>query len=84
MRYLYNASTICEICGKDIATENKGNDFEEVEISHEYGESWESDHNSEGFAPCICGECFRTKIYPFLKGLGVKSEYVSTSDATIE
>lgn len=81
MPYLYNHSEICEICGKHIEWNISGSEFDEVEIHHDFGERWGGDHNSESFCPCICGTCFREKIYPFLKWLGVKSEYVGTSDA---
>jgi len=70
-----NTSTICEICGKDTDLENTVNNFNEVEIIHTFGQRWEGDSSLEGFRPCICGECFKNKIYPFLKSLGVKSEY---------
>ena len=71
-----NTSSICEICGKAIDSENLGSDFNEVEITHTFGQRWEGDYSLEGFRPCICGECFKNKIYPFLKSLGVKSEYL--------
>ena len=79
--YLHNNSTICEICGRSTDRENEGSNFEDVQISHDFGQRWDMDHNSESFNARICGECFRDKIYPFLKALGVKSEYEGTSDA---
>jgi len=83
MSYLYNPSTICEICGKDTDTENEGNSFNKVVITHDFGERWagSADHNSESFSPCICGKCFKKKIIPFLKSLGVNTEYKDTSNS---
>lgn len=84
MSYLCNSSDICEICGKHTSIENEGSEFNEVEITHDFGERWGGDHNSESFCPRICGQCFLEKIYPFLKLLGVKSEYKDTSDAVCD
>lgn len=81
--FLYNSSTICEICGKNICSENLGSNYNIVRITHDKGQRWEGDRNTESLNVRVCGECFETKVLPFLKELGVHTEYTDTSDASI-
>ncbi len=65
--------TTCDICNQIIAT----GPFEvnQVELSHEIGESYPGCYMTETFAPDICGDCFTGIIKPFFDSLGITAEY---------
>jgi hypothetical protein len=74
--------TTCDICGRDIREDQEVNNesfFNEVTISHEYGQRWQGCQTAIKFDPDVCVKCFTEKILPFLKSLGINTEYVDSS-----
>jgi len=71
--------TTCDICGRDVQEGNSESFFDEVTISHEYGQRWQGCQTAIKFEPDVCSSCFTGKILPFLKSLGINVEYVDSS-----
>lgn len=68
----------CDICGEDMLAEfNKsGHLYDDCVISHKYAHDYSYDHADHNeFEPDICPKCFQSKIIPFLKSIGLNTEY---------
>jgi hypothetical protein len=71
--------TTCDICGCEIKTHDGGMPMKvnQVTIEHEDYKSWPDDVTGKGtLAPDICGKCFEDKILPFLRSIGLRTEYI--------
>jgi hypothetical protein len=66
--------TTCDICGNEIK-KYTGSTVDDVEISHRIGKQYPENDDTEYYNPDICGDCFESKIVPFLEGLGVTKDY---------
>lgn len=71
--------TTCDICNNEIKN-LEFYKFDEVTISHRYGERWPEGGNSETLDLDICPECFKNKILPFIEKLANKNFTYSESD----
>jgi hypothetical protein len=63
--------TTCDICGATIKDGGWG-DFDECTIERSKGSRYGSDGHREETSMDMCGECFETKLVPWLESQGVK------------
>jgi hypothetical protein len=61
--------TTCDICNAD--TNQYGYDVDECTIKNEQGSRFPEGTNLDVLACDLCGECFRTKLVPWLESQGV-------------
>ena len=70
-------NTTCDICGKEFEEEEGFivRNYSRVRIEHVKGESYPEGTFESKLEPDVCTECFEGKILPFLRSIGLKSEY---------
>lgn len=81
----------CDICGQEFKPEvgdKEGITYDLVEFSHTKGYVYESYGDFyDGRANLeldICGKCFKEKIKPFLRSLGVNLQYKDFEEDNVE
>ena len=62
----------CDLCGKKI--EEKTYVVDEVEVRHKIGSSYPDGGSGEETIVDLCGDCFDTKLIPWLSSQGVKPQ----------
>ena len=61
---------VCDLCGNDIAEES--HEVNEVTVKHKYGESYPEASWGQEVEVDMCGECFKSKLMPWLASQGVQ------------
>lgn len=61
----------CDICGATIKGRNWG-DFDECTIERKTGAAYGGEGHHEETDMDMCGQCFETKLVPWLESQGVK------------
>lgn len=62
----------CDMCGSRINIGLSGFKVDEVEISHETGQSYPEGGMGDRVIVDLCGDCFDSRLIPWLKTQGVK------------
>jgi hypothetical protein len=66
-------SVTCDCCGKSWVTGHM--EVNEVEICHREGTACDGDSWGQVLDLDLCPECFKTKVLPTLRALGITREY---------
>lgn len=66
------SSVVCDLCGKPIIKAN--NSAEEVEVYHKTGDNYPDGGRGEIAQVDMCGQCFDTRLVPWLKEQGARIE----------
>lgn len=62
--------TTCDICNKNLDELESRFDVDEVTIKHRQGRNYHDNGSGTEMLVDMCGECFNTKLIPFLKIMG--------------
>jgi hypothetical protein len=65
--------TTCDLCGGTIKNASYG-DYDECTIARRSGARYGGEGNHEETSMDMCGECFETKLTPWLESQGVKMQ----------
>lgn len=63
--------TTCDLCGAQVQKRDTG-DYDECKIERRKGFWWPEGADHDRYEIDMCGECFATKLTPWLESQGVK------------